>query len=162
MKTKGHMTICPAIKQAFYTKMHSLRADRLQSVGLCGRKCIKLVQITLREFSVDRRLRRLLCGKAVPFRRWGLLTNLIRAAEGIAFGAARMRRKPGQRGRKGRAFPHSKGQSPIPPHALHLIWTRFKMHGLRDKSGRRLTQNQLIGSSAHRPIDPSEEHGVGF
>ena len=72
----------------------------------------KLVQTTIRKFSADRQLRRLLCGKAAPFRRRGLLTILIRTAEGIAFAAARMKRKPGQMGRKGKAFPRGRGPSP--------------------------------------------------
>ena len=90
-----------------------------------GLTAITRVQITIREFSADRRLRRLLCGKAAPFRRRGLRTNLIRAAEGIAFAAARMKRKPGQIGRKGRAFPQSRGAKPLPsplsPHNLNSV-----------------------------------------
>jgi len=62
--------------------------------GTCqGRASPKLVQITIRWFSGNMRLRRLLCGKAPPFRCRELPTNLVRAAEGIAFAAARMRRK---------------------------------------------------------------------
>jgi hypothetical protein len=44
-------------------------------------------------------------GYAFPFPR--RLINLIRAAEGIAFEAARMRRKDWQLARKGVAFPQS-------------------------------------------------------
>jgi hypothetical protein len=47
-----------------------------------------------------------LCGKAAPFRGLRPRDNHIRAAEGRAFAAARMRRKCAV-GRKGRAFPWS-------------------------------------------------------
>jgi hypothetical protein len=40
---------------------------------------IRFVQITFDAVSADLRLRRLLCGKALPFRRTCLLKNLFRA-----------------------------------------------------------------------------------
>jgi hypothetical protein len=55
-----------------------------------------------------------------------------------------MKRKPGQIGRKGKAFPLSRGQSPFHPHALHTIWTaawsiashQTPCHGLSDTAKR--------------------------
>ena len=57
-------------------------------------------------------LRPLLCGKALPFRCWVLLTNLIRAAEGIAFAAARMKRKGGRLAGKAEPFRIAGGEAP--------------------------------------------------
>jgi len=72
-----------------------------------------LVQITKRRLRGDMRLRRLLCGKAAPFRRRRPRTNLLRPAwkaQPSRWGGQVENRKLG---RKGRAFPHSGAAEPL-------------------------------------------------
>ena len=68
------------------------------------------------------RLRRLLCGKATPFRCTGPIHNLFRAAEGIAFAAARRGREGLGSAGKAEPFRQAAGPSPMKRRELWLTW----------------------------------------
>jgi hypothetical protein len=68
------------------------------------------------------RLRRLLCGKAAPFRFLKPPTNFLRAAGRHSLPGGAEEEKMSAMDRKGRAFPHSRGRSPIKHHDCSLIW----------------------------------------
>ena len=70
------------------------------------------VQITMRTYGTEIRLRRLLCGKALPFRACPFYGACFAAAGRRSLPAAEREEHLGEFGRKGRAFPQSKGQSP--------------------------------------------------
>src|SRR5579863_627237 len=83
----------------------------------------KLVQITLNGPAVDLRLRRLLCGKAEPFRGDWVQANLLRLgwkAEPSSRGGGKKCAEPV---RKAGGFPHSRRQSRTDNSTVSLIWT---------------------------------------
>ena len=72
----------------------------------------KLVQITVPPLPDDLRLRRLLCGKAPPFRGVRTPTNPLPAAWKGSLPGGGEGEKMGKRGRKGGAFPHNGAAEP--------------------------------------------------
>ena len=73
---------------------------------------LKLVQITVTPLTGDLRLRRLLCGKAPPFRGGRTPTTPLRATWKAQPSKGRGGEKTSKLGRKGGAFPHSGAAEP--------------------------------------------------
>ena len=122
----------------------------------------RLVQITIRWFRCYVRLSCSLCGKATPFRCRETLNNLIRAAEGIAFAAARMRRKGGRWAGKAEPFRIAVGEAPFQRHNRSLTWTALGLVlplELLDFLGAKITQGRAElpparWKGAHHAIPP--------
>jgi hypothetical protein len=77
-----------------------------------GRFANMLVQITIDLMSDDLRLRRLLCGKALPFRRTSVLKNLYHEGWKAEPSSLRGGGKGCGIGRKGKAFPQGRAAEP--------------------------------------------------
>ena len=134
-----------ALSHGFHHGPHSAAAARLPGVAqtfhfmsaapVRGRAGPRLVQIAQQPTGPDARLRRLLCGKALPFRRMGTSDDLLHPgwqAEPSSLGG-------GKRGRRtvriGGAFPQSGAAKPLvpPPEALNLdrLAQALPRHALR-------------------------------
>jgi NADPH2:quinone reductase len=84
---------------------------------------IRRVQIMVRPLNGDLRLRRLLCGKAPPFRRGKPPLNLLRAPGRHSLPAARRKRKRARWAGKAEPFRTAAGRSPVKCPERSLIWT---------------------------------------
>ena len=87
-------------------------ALRLSKMGQSDLSVCSLVQITLDSVNDDLRLRRLLCGKAPPFRGPASKETSSSPAGRLSLPAGEEESERNRIGRKGRAFPHSGAAEP--------------------------------------------------